>query len=373
MLLAMTEGGIPALAQTPANTSAQTHAVRISVVLPFRAQSSDGARSLELYRGFLLAAEDAKKMGYTIQISAFNEDHPDAEITPTLEKAAEQSDILVGFFYRNHAIAAGAYCEGAGKIAAFPISNFIPIDLMPNRSCLFTSTTAKQFGERYAKITASTFGKCNIVYAHSPAVTNLSEVDDFVSEMKKRGSKVHDITTGALPESIKKQLTTNRKNIIVTNSNDAIEIRDFLVNVKAVSNAHADISVTVLGSSQWANFYSTPDVFVHNDVFVPILTNPNTAQPAAETLRSRYREAFHCPPLERSPSDLLDGYDFGMLLFEGIAKYGSSFMLYPSECAHIVNAYSFSNPGNGCWTNENVRLLHFTPDGLQYLLEFKNK
>lgn len=373
IFLAIVACAISSYAQAQNILNAQTHPVRISVVLPFKTQHSEGSRSLEYYRGLLLAAEDAKKAGYTVQISAFNEDLPDADITPTLEKAAAQSEVILGFFYRNHAIAAGIYCENAGKIAAFPMSNYIPIDLKNNRSCLFTSTTAKQFVEKYAKIVTSVFGKCNIVYAHSASVTNVSEMDDFILEMKARGAKVHVVTIDAAPLTIKKQLMTGRQNVIVTNSNDTAEVRELLANVKAVCSVHPNIHVSVLGSSQWAIFSNMTDVYVHNDVYVPILANPNTAQPAAEALRARYRKAFHCSPMDHLPSDLLEGYDFGMLLYEGIAKYGSSFMLYPSECAHIVNEYSFSNPGNGCWTNGNVRLLHFAPDGLQYLLEFKNK
>lgn len=373
LFLAMTECAFSSYAQAQNNMNAQTQLVRISVVLPFKTQLAEGARSLEFYRGLLLAAEDAKKMGYSVQIAAFNEDLPDTDITTTLEKAAAHADVMLGFFYRKHVIAAGTYCESNGKLAAFPISNFIPIDLKNNRACLFTATTAKQFVEKYVKIATSTFGKCNIVYAHSAAVKGICEMDDFTHEMKSHGCKVHDISVDATPQAIKKQLTTSRQNVIVTNSYDADEVRELLANVKAVCNVHPDLNVTILGGSQWATFCNTPDVFVHNDVYVPILTNPNTAQPAAEVLRARYHEAFHCSPLDRVPSDLLDGYDFGMLLYEGMAKYGKSFMLYPSEYPHIVNAYSFSNPENGCWTNDNVRLLHFTPDGQQYLLEFKNK
>lgn len=360
-------------AQAQAQNFAQTHPVRVAVVLPLKSQLSEGARSLEFYRGLLLAAEDAKKMGYTIQISAFNEDLPETDITPTLEKAAAQSDVLLGFFYRNHIIAAGSYCEKSGRLAAFPMSNYIPIDLKNNRSCIFTATTAKQFVEKYAKIATSTFGKCNIIYAHSASAQSVSEMDDFAREMKSSGCKVHDINADAAPQAIKKQMTSSRQNIIITNSSDANELNVLLSNVKRVSVVHPDYPLTVLGNSQWASFCNTPDVFMHNDVYVPILANPNTSQPAAEALRARYQEAFHCAPMNRTPSELLDGYDFGMMLFEGMSKYGTSFMLYPSTCPHIVNAYSFSNPNNGCWTNENVRLLHFTTDGLQYLLEFKNK
>lgn len=312
-------------------------------------------------------------MGYTIQISAFNESLPDEDITPTIEKAAEQSDVMLGFFYRNHVVAAGSYCEAKGKLAAFPLSSYIPIDLKNNRSCIFTATTAKQFVEKYAKIATSTFGKCNIVFAHTASGKAIPEVSDFAREMKSQGSKLHEISADAAPQNIKKQLTTNRQNVIITDSNDPDELKELLTNVKRVSIVHPEYPMTVLGNSQWANFCATPQVFVENDVYVPVLANPNTMTPAAESLRARYQEAFHCAPLDRTPSDLLEGYDFGMTLFEGISKHGTSFMQYPSEVPHIVNAYSFSNPDNGCWTNDNVRLMHFTPDGLQYLLEFKNK
>ena len=355
------------------NLDMQMQAARVAVVLPFKSQQIEGIRSLEFYRGMLLAAEDAKKSGHTIQIAAFNEENPDVDITPTIEKAVAQSDIMVGFYYRNHAIVAGNYCENAGKLAAFPMSSFIPVDLKNNRSSLFTATTTKQFVEKYAKIATSTFGKCNIIYAHSQEALKSSETEEFVFEMKNLGCKVHYISIDAAASQIKKKLATNRQNVVVTNSNDKNELNGLLLRVMSLCQTTSDCKIAVLGNSQWAAFCVSPNVFANNDVYVPILSNPNVNLPAAQVLRTRYREAFHCDALERTPSDLLDGYDFGMLLFDGLSKYGTSFMLYPSTSPYVVNAYSFCNPNNGCWTNENVRLLHYTTDGLQYLLEFKNK
>lgn len=360
-------------AQVQAFYSAQAQPVRVSVILPFKTQQSEGARSLEFYRGLLLAAEDAKKMGLAIQISAFNEDKPEVDITPTITRAATQSDVFVGFYYRNHVIEAAKYTEANGKIAAFPMSTYIPVDLKNNRSCIFTATTTRQFVEKYAKIAMSTFGKCNIVYAHSTSAQNNSEMEDFAREMKSCGCKVHDISIDATSQAIKKQLATNRQNVVITNSNDINEISAFLANVKNVSVANPECRLSILGSSQWASYFNKSEIFANNDTYLPILANPNTNLPAAQALRIRYQDAFHCAPLNRAPSDLIDGYDFGMTLFEGMSKYGTTFMLYPSTNPHIANAYSFSNPNNGCWTNENVRLLHYALDGQQYLLEFKNK
>lgn len=347
--------------------------VRIAVVLPMKSQLSEGRRSLEFYRGLLLATEDKKAAGCNIQIAAYNEPHPDDDMTPMLENAAAKSDVMVGFFYRNHVIAAGQYCEATGKIAAFPLSTFIPIDLKNNRACLFNATTVQQFAIRYAKLIVSTLGKSNVIYAHSSTPVNSAEVTDYVAELKKLGCKTKNLDADFSISALEKQLSSKHPNLIVTDTDNIEQLHSLFASIKAIKAVKPNYNITVVGSSLWMNLYSTPQIFSGIDTYIPVLANPNAQNAAADALKARYASNFHTEASDHQPSDLIQGYDFGTMLIDGLSKYGTSFMLFPSTTGHIAHAYSFSNPDDGCWMNNNIRLLHFTPDGHQYLHEFMSK
>lgn len=341
--------------------------------MPFKSSTAEGGRSLEFYRGMLLAAEDAKAMGLSLQIAAFDEGLPETNILPTVEKAASQSDVLIGFTYRDHVVAAGHYCEEMGKLAAFPIIDLIPAQLRGNRSCLFAATTAQQFAEGQARIATDHFGRCNIVYAHSSAEKGTTETDRFVEEMYHAGCKVHNMAIEATPQYIKKQLSSKRENIVVTNTSDAAELKELLANVKAVTLVHPEYKVAFWGSSQWSSHIAEPGFFVKNDAYIPFFSNPQTYASAVTKLRERYLKAFRTTPSDRMPSALVEGYDFGMMLYDGMAEYGTSFMLYPSTAPTVSQTYRFDNEDNGCWTNMSVHMQHIAPDGKQYFLELKDK
>lgn len=362
----------PAPAVSAADESG-TLPVRIAVVLPLKSQLSEGRRSLEFYRGLLLAAEDKKAAGCNIQIAAFNEPHPDDEMTPMLESAAAKADVMVGFFYRNHVIAAGRYCEATGKIAAFPLSTFIPVDLKNNRACVFNATTIQQFTIRYAKITVGTLGKSNVIYAHSTTPANSAEVADYVAEMKRLGCKTKNLEAGFSITALEKQLSTKLPNIIITDTDNIEQLHSLFATIKSIKAVKPNYNITVVGSSPWMNLYSTPEIFTGVDTYIPVLENPNAQNAAATDLMARYATNFHTEASGNKPSDLIQGYDFGTMLIDGLSKYGTSFMLYPSATGHITHAYTFNNPDDGCWMNNNIRLLHFTPDGHQYLHEFMSK
>lgn len=334
---------------------------------------SEGKRSLEFYRGMLLAAEDAKSMGLSLQIAAFDEGLPETDIIPTLEKASSQSDVLVGFMYRNHTVAAGRYCEEMGKLAAYPMNDFIPGALRGNRSCLFAATTAQQFAKGQTRIATHHFDRCNIIYASRSSVKETTETDRFIEEMRQAGCKVLNISIEAAPQHIRKQLSSKRQNIVVTNTPEAAELKELLTNIKAVSIVHPEYKIAFWGSSRWSSYIAEPGFWVKNDAYVPVFCNPHTDASAVTKLRERYCKAFRTTPSDSKPSALVDGYDFGMMLYDGLAEHGTSFMLHSSSAPTISHKYHFDNEDNGCWTNMSVHMQHIAPDGQQNILELKNK
>ena len=76
--------------------TARDNTIRMGVMLPLHDINGDGRRMVEYYRGVLMACDSLRKLGYSIDVHAWNT--PDnQDIAPVLrDKAARQCDFIIG-------------------------------------------------------------------------------------------------------------------------------------------------------------------------------------------------------------------------------------------------------------------------------------
>ena len=77
-------------------TDVRKREVRVGILLPLHDVDGDGRRMVEFYRGILLAVDDLKKEGISVDIHAWNV-NIDADIRQTLLKdGADKCDLIFG-------------------------------------------------------------------------------------------------------------------------------------------------------------------------------------------------------------------------------------------------------------------------------------
>ena len=73
-------------------TDVRKREVRVGIMLPLHNVDGDGNRMVEFYRGLLLAVDDLKKEGISVDIHAWNV-NIDADIRQTLTKSTDFSGL----------------------------------------------------------------------------------------------------------------------------------------------------------------------------------------------------------------------------------------------------------------------------------------
>lgn len=355
------------------STTDNARVVRVSLVLPFKSALSEGNHSLEFYRGFLLAADEMKGLGYHIQIAAFDEGMPNQDLSETFNKAAMHSDLMIGFYYRNHILSAGKYCATSSKMVAFPFASYIPIDLRNNGSCIFPITTEERYSQLYARLISNFYGKCNIIYLRSSLPQATSEVSELNSLLKKSGSKVKTLEANFSVASFIELLSPKRTTLVITDTNDENTLRRLFSKIGPAIRSASDCRVVWLATSSWSSMFERlTDSTFGIETCIPLIEYQNNTSSSVANLNQRYLSTFHRSPSTAVPSPFLLGYDYGMMLIENMARHGNAFVLHNSDAPRCITKFAFARHDNGCWTNDALRLLVCHADGKRDMVELNN-
>lgn len=352
------------LVLTGATASAQTnYDARIAVILPFKAKLSEGPKSLEFYRGFLMAADYMKRNGYNVKIIAYDEQEPSTDLYPTLDKAFDNADLTIGCYYRNHIITASGAATFRGKKALFPFATYIPQEATGKAGAIFTIPSPSLFTQQYTKLLLATAGKCNLVYVKSSSPQTSAETEDLAEKLRKKGCKAVNVETCSAT-AIASVLTQKRTNIIVTDTND----RDFIdMLLESVSSANASLQydVRVAGTSGWIEH---ADHLLHPlpncSLMLPTTWFQSASNPEIQFLFDYYKEWFHDTPSSILPSPFIIGYELGLFAIANLKAGIQTFPAQTIETPQYIGHYNFSTTYDmDCYSNGAVRLINCAADG----------
>lgn len=351
---------------------------RITVVLPFQSPLSEGRRSLEFYRGMLLAAATMRDRGYKAEISAYDEGTPDADITATLEQAMTAADVIVGCYYRDHIIAASRAAEIHSRIAAFPLANYIPQPVAGLSSALFTIPTPSRRAEQAATLALGRLGKANVLLLTSPPAistkgiatgtvpaTSVTEAREMSAILKKGGCKLKVCTTMA---EVAAGLSSRRINLIITDQDTPESLATFAKEARRLATAVAgEAHIAILGLPGWSDAARQQMLQGDHrayDVLLPTTSYVHPSSSDISRLRTAYSEWFHCEAQEGPDAPLYMGYDWGLAAISGLAHHGREFVLKPSAAQLLVHDFRFERAErDACLTDGGLRLLHLRNDG----------
>lgn len=375
---------VMALACCPTSMSAQgnaqRHHARIAIMLPFNSTAGEGAKSLEFYRGMLLAADDMKAEGYDATITAVNEPQAETDITETLHTLCTRNDVVAGFAYRSHMIAAGETARRMGCLAAFPTATYIPFDLTSNAACVFTLMPDDKMIELYAHMLYSCFGKCNVVYVKSDQPRYTADALDLIALLRRKGckSKVMDIRDATV--NLDAALNAKKNNVIVTDTNDDQSISKLCTIVASAQRRQPATKIVIGGMQTWMEMASQLSQNTYGaDVYIPTTWCQNNSLVAVDALKQKYSQCFYTEASSQQPSPMLQGYDFARMTIAGLAYYGKTYPQHKPVTQQLLTECNFFAQKDGtpqnkpisCWSNTGLRLIHIKADGYKELIDIQ--
>lgn len=303
---------------------------QVALMLPLAGTGAAGNDFTDFYKGALLALEDLKGEGRSLDVMLYDTSRSPEKVREivTSHEFAD-TDLIIGPVYESEM----GYAVQFAEVYEVPVVS--PLATLRDLDSDVLYQMAPDPATKYDKL-ASKFGSdANIIMVSSQAGDDAEFEREILSELG--GRNYGRFTLGGAGD-IATLIDWERENVFVVLAGTELTVDRALASISsAYNNASARrgrrASITVLGSSRWANYNSSIDKNLFFKLNVCFVTSYyiNHSNPTAARFEKRYLAAYGNYPSRSS----FRGYDT-MSLFAG-DLFGIRGGTYGSRDRHGVN------------------------------------
>jgi LysM repeat protein len=340
--------------------------IRIALLLPF----ADNARMVEYLEGFLLALEEIKKRGVSV----------DLQVRDIGQGVQILSTLLKPDLQRVHLLIGGLSEKQIRMIADFSRQYNIPYVIPFNSKSdePATCSTVYQISTPqsgiYSKAVAAfceRYRDASVVF-HAPDAPTPGNRSDFVQALQKelttRNVPYQALTGEEISSADILSVLSEEKNTVFVPSDDGADaLSKLILPLRTALDQHPQLRVSLFGYPAWqvsgADYLS--DLFRFNATFYSIYY-VDVASPAFKTFYSRYVRWYTKELINTYPKFGLLGYDTGLFFIQALNRYGSDFASHGNDFGYsgIQMDFNFERVNNeGGYINASLYLVNFTPEG----------
>ncbi|WP_299149018.1 LysM peptidoglycan-binding domain-containing protein [uncultured Dokdonia sp.] len=356
---------------------------RVAVMLPFGVNrvSSDNVEtnedllkndrilrlSLDLYSGILMAAEDAKKLGISVQLdtydTAYNRKDGKAVNARKVETVIQSNDFngvnaVIGPLLGSNIDRASSLLASQNVPVISPMSNKVN-----GRSNIFVSRPADGLLRdkmlSYLKLNGQ--GKNVVIIADAKNGTTKSKIKALFPSAKTVTPRSGDNGYYLYPDDIPNQLSDELENWVFIESNDVPLISNVTTNL----NAQVGARKVVLFTTNRGSAYDSDEIqheHLKNLSFHFPSVEKEYKYKDVKAFVDSYESRYNVSPSEYA----IRGYD---LMYDTLLRLAYAQDLYSAassgvETDYIENKFKYDRRGAGGFSNQAVYLLKYT-DGLQ--------
>ncbi len=359
---------IPAVT-TASNSSTQTatpisKTVGIAFLLPMKATGVEGERSVEFYRGFLMAADKLRDNGRDINIYTYNEDANQSSLVTIINKLKTQKpDVIIGPVYPAHFTEVANFAKEQQIRMVVPFSSKAwQVHTTPQLCLLNTPMQYQQIfaADLFLKI----FKIRNAVFMH---INNANE-QTFTQQLKGRLNAAGVTTTvcnlDAPLTQLKSACAKNKQTVIVPDNSDPAVLRQLLERIKQFCAQYPKYKVSLFGYPGWLDHeqalredFHVADTYIYTNAFY----NPYSRGIAE--FNAQYKAWFNADPLDVTPRMGLLGYDLATHLLQGFFTYGKNFTTQRAGTGMLQSDMRFAaTEAGGGLVNNSISFIHYKND-----------
>lgn len=353
----------------PAGENIRT--IRVALLLPIglkeTALRTTGNRMIEYYEGVLLALEDLKKKGISIDLQ-IHDTGSKTDLLPSILKKPSMQTV--------HLVIGGLNEDQIQLISQFAKEKDIPY-VIP-----FTSQAEEALSQyqvyqvntpeayRYSKASSAFCKKykdSHIVFYINPARQNKM---DFVQVLQKdlndQNISYQVIQSGDPSTEIQKAIVSGKHTVFVPADDTSDALTDLIAPLKAFLEANPEASVSLFGYPTWqilgterANDFSRLNVSFYSIFYA----NPTSS--AVKSFYNRYLHWYSKEMINTYPKYGMLGYDTAMYFILLLNRYGTSYDVNINKVNYtgVQTDFYFERSNNwGGFINTNLYLVEFTPN-----------
>lgn len=351
--------------------------IRVGVILPFKGGAAENGKMVEFYRGVLMAVEETKKSGTSVDVFAYDSGKTAADIKAVLSAhTLENMDFIVGPLYQEQITLLGKFCQQHHVRLVVPFSSFGD-DVYENPYYFAVNPPKSYRFAEASRLTAEIFGKDNIVFLESEE--NDKDAAVFVDAVRKRlernGNVVRCVKTDDDDQKWVKVMSQEKNNVIIPNSSDIRLLNLLFPKLKEFCEKHSGYAIKLVGYPEWQTYTDSHlENFYKFDTYAYTSFYMNPLNGKADGFESAYRKAFRAPTIVSWPRFGMLGYDTAMYFLEGISTYGEDFDRHLPQitATPYQHRFDFRRVSNwGGFINQEVEFIHYSPSHSIELIRLK--
>jgi len=347
--------------------------MKIALLLPLGLNETNIANSpkdrmVEYLEGFLLAMEDIKKEGISVNLQIYDTG-TDTKDIPAILKKKEMQDI--------HLLIGGLYDEQIKLLSRFAKDRDIPyvIPITSNTDEPFYNPNTYQINTPQALLYSKAslafsdkYGRDNIILVSDTSASNQKEFIDLLKQdLQEKRIPYKTVIFGAnFLNDIKVLLNNNQKNVIVPSGDSAGFLSKITPLLKSIVETQPQLSLSLFGYPDWQTYtYTYSDVFFRlNTTFYSLFFSDPTSDDV-KNFYGKFYKWYTRVLLNLFPKYGMLGYDTGMYFIHLIHKYGSQFDSHVNDIKYkgVQSDFYFERINNwGGFINTNMYFINYNSD-----------
>ena len=361
----------------PPTVSAPQSLVRMGVILPFKKQYKESSRMIEFYRGALLAVENMKKSGLSVEVYAYNSGETAKELQQLLNTGkVPQLDFILGPLYPEQIETLSKYCQNKQIRLVVPFSSLG--DEVYSTPRYFAVSPPKSFQQAEAcELTLEIFKNQNFIFLDSKENDEdaASFTDELEKQLQQNGIRSKTVSLGSDEMAWLSALTRYKDNVIVPNSSSIKVLNTLFPKLKEIAKSYPEYRIKLLGYPEWQTYTNKHlENFYKFDTYAYSQFYRNPLQSQSSQFDQNYRNNFNQSPIASYPRFGMLGYDLTYYFLKGISAYGKGFEnhLKDVKTQPYQHRFSFSRISN--WSgfiNKEMQFIHYTPSQSIELIRLK--
>lgn len=348
-------------ANSKKSTAGKGH-INMVVLLPFDDKNT-GSRMVEFYRGMLLAVEQTKRNGISVDVYAL--DSKSNINTLLSDPCMAQADVIF----------APPSADQVGLLSNFSkehgINLVVPFtskgnEVYSNPYLYLVNAPSHYLNASISSEVVARYSAANIVFIDAEGKADRK---DFVKELagtfSTKGVHTRTVTLSDNDAQWGAVLNNTRANIFIPNAENKEALLKILPKMEKLRKTHPNVEVHLFGYPDWQAFSAQKEDLHKSDAY--IASYYYTTEYDLQSMNSTFTRWFGAPMQNYLPRYGLFGYDLALYFLRAISVYGN----HPNESQLRsvtpplkLMKFGFSRVSNfGGFVNKQIRLVNYSENG----------
>ncbi|MCD8304850.1 MAG: hypothetical protein LUC86_08530, partial [Prevotellaceae bacterium] len=296
-------------------------AVKVGVVMPFKAGGPQGKAAVEFYRGFLLAVDSVKRGGLSVEVYAVDSGTSEASLNEALARGElKGAAVVFGPGVAGQAEALAAYCKqwGLKLVMPFPVQYQ---HLADNALVYQVSAPEQSLCPAAAQLAMENLADANFVMLKcSDGTPSDHAFQAAVSDRVTAYSLPHG-TLNINADEVAAQMAFNAShtNVIVPDSHTDQTLSSLLKLLKQYRQKYPKYRFALLGFPSWLTLAAKySDDLCSLDTYVFSQSHYGPVSSSSLSFGKKYSESFNTALPREYPSAAMLGFDVGYYFLCGV-------------------------------------------------------